>query len=306
MKNQSTHKKHHHHHHHHEESEKNILFAFVLNLAFAIIEVAGGLWTNSIAILSDALHDFGDALSLGAAWFFQKKSKKQPDHRFSFGYARFSLLGALISAFVLVAGSALILFKTIPRLFYPEQVEPQGMLIFAVLGIVVNGAAIIRLSKGASINEKVVSWHLLEDALGWVAVLVASIILMFWDIPWIDPVLSLLITGYVLFGVFKNIIEIFIVLLQGTPDSVSTGEIQKQLAAEIDTATFHHIHLWSLDGEKTMMSLHMNVADDLSTKEIIEAKQKVAMIAEKLGIHHLTIQVDFTSENCRSGKDEER
>ncbi|MEX1308136.1 MAG: cation diffusion facilitator family transporter [Eubacteriales bacterium] len=304
MKNEKEHHRHTHSHSHHQTgSEKNILFAFVLNLVFAIIEAAGGIWTNSIAILSDALHDFGDALSLGVAWVFQKKSKKQPDHRFSFGYARFSLLGALISSFVLVAGSALILSKTIPRLFQPEHVQPKGMLIFAVLGILVNGVAIIRLNKGTSINEKVVSWHLLEDALGWVAVLVASIVLMFWDIPWIDPVLSLMITGYVLFGVFRNLKEIFIVFLQGIPDSVDAVEIEKQLTDEIDTATFHHIHLWSLDGEKTMMSLHMNVSNDLSAENIIKVKQKVASIAEGLGIHHLTIQVDFMSENCQDRED---
>ena len=302
MKDKESNRKH-HHDHSHVSSEKNILLAFVLNLDFALIEAVGGIWTNSIAILSDALHDFGDALSLGAAWFFQKKSKKTPDERFSFGYARFSLLGALISSFVLVTGSALILFKTIPRIFNPEPVQPEGMLVFAVLGIVINGIAIIRLSKGTSLNEKVVSWHLLEDVLGWAVVLVAAVVLMFWDIPLIDPILSLLITGYVLFGVTKNLKEIFIVFLQGTPDDISTDEIKKQLDTEIKTATFHHIHLWSLDGEKTMMSLHMNVADDLSTNEIIKAKRAAAKIAESLGVHHLTIQVDFLSEDCRGGKD---
>ena len=297
------HQKEQQHHHHQTGSEKNIRAAFILNLGFALVEAAGGVWTNSIAILSDALHDFGDALSLGAAWFFQKKSVKQPDERFSFGYARFSLLGALISSVVLVAGSVLILIKTIPRLLHPQSVHPQGMLAFAVLGILVNGVAMLRLSKGSSLNEKVVSWHLLEDILGWVVVLIASVVLMFWDIPLIDPILSLGITVYVLYNVFKNLREILTVFLQGVPDTVSIKAMQKQMEEAVENVSVHHIHIWSLDGEKMMMSLHMTVADDMPKDNIINAKRQITETAYAFGVGHLTIQVDFESEKCADRKD---
>lgn len=302
MDNNSTHK-HSHHTHHHSGSEKNIRLAFILNLGFALVEAAGGIWTNSIAILSDALHDFGDALSLGAAWYFQKRAAKQPDERFSFGYARFSLLGALVSSVVLVAGSVLILINTIPRLFAPQSVHPQGMLAFAVLGILVNGAAMLRLSKGKSLNEKVVSWHLLEDILGWAVVLVASVVLLFWDIPIIDPVLSLGITVYVLYNVFKNLKEILTVFLQGVPDTVPVEKMKKELQAASKDVSVHHIHIWSLDGEQMMMSLHMAVADDMPADAIIRVKKKIAETAESFGVQHLTIQVDYHSEKCPDGKE---
>jgi len=301
-------KEHHHHKHshshHHTGSEKNIRMAFVLNLSFALIEAIGGVWTNSIAILTDALHDFGDALSLGTAWFLQRKSEKGADDRFSYGYARFSLLGALISAIVLVTGSGLILFRTIPRLFHPQSVQPQGMLVFALLGIAVNGVAMLRLSKGTSLNEKVVSWHLLEDILGWVVVLLASIVLMFWDIPIIDPILSLGITVYVLINVFKNLKEVFTVFLQGVPDTVSVKGFEEEVAKALGNTNVHHIHVWSLDGEKTMMSMHMTVPDETSPTEVIKAKREINRIAEDFGVQHLTIQTDYLSEQCNDRKDE--
>lgn len=184
------------HDHRAHQSGKNIKVAFFLNLAFTILEIFGGLWTNSMAILSDALHDLGDSISLGAAWYLEKYSEKAPDSTFSYGYGRFSLLGALISSIVLVIGAVIILSQVIPRLIDPQEVHPQGMLGLAVLGIIVNGIAAIRLRKGSTLNEKVASWHLLEDVLGWVAVLIVSIVLLIKDIPILDPILSLVITFF--------------------------------------------------------------------------------------------------------------
>ena len=182
---------HHHHHHDHSHDTGNIKVAFFLNLSFTIIEIIGGLMTNSMAILADALHDLGDSLSLGISWFLEKVSEKKPDETFTFGYARFSLLAAFINSMVLIVGSTIILYHVIPRLLNPEPVEASGMLLLSILGIVMNGLAVLRLKKGSSMNEKVVTWHLMEDILGWVVVLVASIVLMFVD--W--PIICLLYTS---------------------------------------------------------------------------------------------------------------
>ena len=175
-------------------SEKNIGYAFFLNFGFTIIEIIGGFLTNSVAILTDAVHDFGDSISLGLAWYLQKVSKKGSDHKYSYGYKRFSLLGAIINSVILLVGSVFILSETIPRILEPQTPDVKGMFILAILGIIVNGAAVIRLRTGNTINEKVVSLHLWEDVLGWVAILIGSVMMYFFDIPIIDPILSILIS----------------------------------------------------------------------------------------------------------------
>lgn len=284
-------------HNHNHGGQKNIKIAFLLNLAFTILEIVGGFWTNSMAILSDALHDLGDSLSLGIAWYLEKYSEKGPDQKFSFGYARFSLLGALINSLILVGGSVLILARTIPRIFQPEDVNSEGMLIFAILGIVINGMAVLRLKKGASLNERVVSWHLMEDILGWVVILIASIILMFIDIPILDPILSFLITLYVLYNVVKNLKEILNVFLQGVPEGLSISEIEQGIVEKTGVLSAHHTHIWSLEGEKNLLSTHIIVGDETKRKEIITIKHNIRELMKKKGIGHVTIEIDFESED---------
>jgi len=283
-------------HNHEYRREGNIKTAFFLNLFFTILEIIGGLWTNSMAILSDALHDLGDSISLGMAWYFEKYSKKGPDEFFSFGYARFSLLGALINSMVLIIGSILVLSQSIPRIFQPESVNAEGMLVFAILGIVINGLAVIRLRKGTSLNEKVVSWHLLEDVLGWIAVLIVSILLMFINLPILDPILSIIITLYVLFNVIKNIKAVMHVFLQGVPRNYSIGEIEEQLLKIPGVLSSYHTHIWSLEGEKNQLTTHIIVEDQISREDIISMKNEIQEVVRQNGIEHVTIQVDYQGE----------
>jgi len=281
---------------HQYEGQKNIKTAFLLNASFALLEVVAGLLTNSLAIFSDALHDFGDALSLGVAWFFEKHATKGPDHRYTYGYARFSLLGAFITATVLIIGSIFIVIQAVPRILKPETVVPEGMLAVAVLGIIFNGIAVLRMRKGQSINEKMVSWHLLEDMFGAVALLVVSGILLIWEVPIIDPLLSLAITIFILFNVAKNIKEIISIFLQAVPDTYSVDMIEKQLIDKADIEAVYHTHIWSLDGRRHMMSTHIVMPDNVPKDKIIEAKQRINIIAQEVGIEHVTVQVDFQSE----------
>ena len=287
-------------HEHSHGDQGNIKIAFFINLGFTILEIFGGLWTNSMAILSDAIHDLGDSLSLGFAWYFDRYSKKGPDENYSFGYARFSLLAALINSLVLVGGSVLVLVKSIPRVFNPEEINPKGMLIFAILGILVNGLAVLRLKKGSSLNEKVVLWHLMEDVLGWVAVLIASIVLLFIDIPIIDPILSIVITIYILFNVVKNLKEVLNVFLQGVPKNLSISEIEQEMLKATDLLSVHHTHIWSLEGEKNLLSTHLLVSDDTDQKKMIALKENVRERMKKKGIDHVTIEIEFESEDCKT------
>ena len=289
---------HSHSHHHHTQGEKNIKTAFFLNFIFTLLEVAGGIWTNSMAILSDALHDLGDSLSLGLAWYFEKKSAQKPDHKFSFGYARFSLLGAVINSLVLVGGSAVVLARSVPRIFAPEQVKAEGMLIFAVFGIAVNLAAMLKVSKGESYNQKTVSWHLLEDVLGWAVVLVVSIVLLFADIPIIDPLLSVGITLYVLFNAVKNLTEVVRIFLQGTPDECSIEEIETEVKQKFDIIKIYHTHIWSLDGQKNMLTTHIILGDNTPSKKITELKKDIKEYLITKGIIHATIEVEYESEKA--------
>lgn len=287
-----------HNHQHEHNSTSNIKVAFFLNLSFTIFEIIGGLWTNSMAILADALHDLGDSFSLGLAWYLEGYSKKKPDEKFTYGYSRFSLLGALINSVVLIAGSIFILTIVIPRLFTPEPINAKGMLAFAVVGIIVNGVAALRLRKGSTLNERVVSWHLIEDVLGWVAVFIVSIVLIFKDIPILDPILSIIITLYILYNVFKNLTEVVNVFLQRTPDQFSIPAIEQEIVEKTQAILAHHTHIWSLEGEKHVLSTHIVVDEDSSRQDIVNIKNKVKELINEQGIKHITVEIEFESEEC--------
>lgn len=291
--------KHSHHHDHHQATD-NIKVAFFLNLSFTILEIIGGLLTNSMAILSDALHDFGDSVSLGIAWYFEKYSEKGPDKEFTYGYSRFSLVGAIVNSIILVVGSLFILVRAVPRLLAPEEVHSGGMILMSILGIVVNGIAVLRLRTGSSLNEKVVSWHLLEDLLGWVTVLVAGIILIFFDIPIIDPILSILITIYIMYNVTKNLKEIFHVLLQGVPSGFKIDDLKDELEKIDGILSVHHTHIWSLEGEKNMLSTHVVTNNNAQMDEIIRIKKEARHILEEKGIEHVTVEIEFKDEDCQN------
>lgn len=223
------HSHHGHNHSHSHDSVKNIGAAFFLNLFFTIIELIGGLITNSIAIISDSLHDFGDCLSLALSWYFQKLSKKGSNKLYSYGYKRFSLLGAIINSIVLIVGSIYILTEAIPRIFEPQETNAKGMFLLAILGIMAHGIVFLRLRKGKSLNEKVVSLHILEDLLGWIAVLAGSILIYFTNITIFDPILSIGISAIVLFNVLRNIKQVLPIILQGTPRELEQGHIIEEI-----------------------------------------------------------------------------
>jgi cobalt-zinc-cadmium efflux system protein len=200
-----------------------------------------------------------------------------------------------------VAGSVVILSQAIPRLIDPQEVHPEGMLGFAILGIIVNGVAAIRLRKGSTLNEKVASWHLLEDVLGWVAVLIVSIVLLIKDLPILDPMLSLVITAFVLYNVSKNLRKILRVFLQGVPNEFSIKEIEEELSNLSDVEDACHTHIWSLEGQRNLLSIHLIVKDEISRERIIEIKAEVTRRMEEKGIDHVTVQVDFLEEKDEYG-----
>ncbi len=285
-------------HSHHTSNTKNIKIAFLLNFAFTLVEVAAGIYTNSLAILSDSLHDLGDSLSLGLSWYLEGYSEKKMDSRYSYGYRRFSLLGALVSTMVLIIGSLIILSQAIPRLFDPEPTNARGMAIIAVVGIAVNGIAVLRLRRGKSLNARVVAWHLLEDVLGWIAVLIVSIVLLFTNAYILDPILAILVTVYVLFNVVRNLRKTIALFLQAVPENLDIDDIDQRLLGVKLVDSTHHTHVWSLDGEHHVLTTHI-VVDPCATKEdIVNVKKDISQLTADYDFEHTTIEIEFHEEDC--------
>ncbi|MDP3452653.1 MAG: cation diffusion facilitator family transporter [Bacteroidales bacterium] len=286
-----------HNHSHSDSPEKNIATAFFLNLGFAVIELIGGFITNSVAILSDAVHDFGDALSLGVAYYLQKVSQKKGDNRYSYGYKRFSLLGSIFISLVLILGSAFIINEGVARIIEPQQADSKGMMILAVLGIVVNGIAVLKLKKGKTHNEKAVLLHLTEDVLGWVAVLIGSIIMTFVDIPILDPIMSIGITLWVLFNVYKNLKETVRIMLQEIPGQLDLIRMKEEILELPSVISMHDIHLWTMDGDHHILTLHIVVDKSEIPNECRDLKKRVREVACKYGAKHITIEIESEEES---------
>jgi len=292
----------HNHSHSHVNSanaSKRIGWAFCLNVVFTIIEFIGGWLTNSTAIMADAVHDLGDSLSIGTAWGLNKLSDKDSNQTFSYGYKRFSLLGALINGIVLTVGSIWILLEAIPRLAEPEMPQVEGMIILSVFGMAVNGFAAYKLSEGDSLNERVLNWHLLEDVLGWVAVFIVSIVLMFKPWPILDPILSIGFTLFILFNVFRNLKETLMLFLQATPDEEQLSKIRSDLLANDKVSDLHHFHIWSLDGERNVMTVHLVLDEDVSLELLQSLKENIHSSLEKYKFEHTTVELEFANEQCR-------
>jgi len=297
-----SHNHHHGHNHDHSKDVKNIKVAFFLNLSFTVIEIIGGILTNSVAILSDAVHDFGDSLSLGLAWYFQKLAKKGKTKSFSYGYKRFSLIGAVINCIVLIVGSIFILSEAIPRIFSPQETHAGGMFLLAIFGVVVNGAAVFRLRKGSSINEKVVSLHLLEDVLGWAAVLVGSVIMYFFDLPIIDPILSIGIACFVLFNVFRNMRQTLRIILQGIPEDIDAEHIIEHIEKLENVENVHDLHIWSMDGEYNVLTAHVTLKKVCPMEKLAELKAEIHLLLVQEQIQHATIEFETPDEQCNFKK----
>jgi cobalt-zinc-cadmium efflux system protein len=291
---------HHPHGHGHDHASNNLLLALALNFSFALIELVGGIYTNSVAILSDALHDFGDAFSLGVAWYLQKISGKPRDEYYSYGYRRFSLLGALVVSSVLLIGVALVIRESVERLMKPEQADAKGMLVLAVLGVAINGFAALRVKKGDSHNERAVYLHLLEDVLGWIAVLISSLIMIFFNLPLLDPVVSLGIAFFILYNVYKNLRGVVRILLMEVPGHVKLPEFESAVRALKHVKDLDDLHLWTLDGKNHVLTMQVIVSDKLGFAALRKIKHEIRGLARARGIMHTTV------EFCCDGEDRQQ
>jgi len=275
-------------------TEKNILIAFLLNISFSIFEIIGGIFTNSIAIISDAIHDFGDAISIGISYFLEKKSKRKPDNKYTYGYTRYSILGAMITNTILILGSILVIYNAVERIINPKEINYDGMIFFAVLGVIVNSLAVYVTKKGDSLNQKAVNLHMLEDVLGWLVVLVSAVVIKATHINVIDPIMSIGVAGFILIHALKSckiIIELF---LEKTPDGIDVDKLKKHLLKIEEVKDIHHIHVWSIDGFNNFATMHVVVDLDNMKK----AKQEIKAELKEHNITHTTIEFETEDEQC--------
>ncbi len=275
------------------KTQRNILIAFILNLSFSVFEFIGGIITGSVAIISDAIHDTGDAVSIGISYFLEKKSKKQPDEKYTFGYSRYSVLGGFISTLILLIGSAIMIINAINRIINPTLINYTGMIVFAVVGVCVNLCAALFTHHKGSLNQRAVNLHMLEDALGWIVVLIGAVIMKFTNISVIDPIMSICVSAFIFFNAAKNMKEIFDLFLQKAPENISIEKIKTHITEIDGVISVHHIHLWSMDSNNNFASLH--VVTDCDTHDI---KDKIRKELHSHGICHVTIETEKSTEHC--------
>lgn len=275
------------------KTEKNILIAFLLNLSFSVIEFVGGIITGSVAIVSDSVHDLGDAMSIGASFFLEKKSKKAPDEKYTYGYMRYSVLGSVITTVILLFGSLAVIYNAVERIIKPVEINYDGMIVFAVIGAAVNFLAAYFTKEGDSLNQKAVNLHMLEDVLGWVVVLVGAVIMRFTDITIIDPLMSVGVAVFILVNSLRNLKEVLNIFLEKTPEDIDLEKIRAHICSIDGVSDVHHIHLRSLDGYSNYITMHV-----VATGNSHEIKHKVREELSEHGINHATIELEEVGEHC--------
>ncbi len=276
-----------------KKTEKNILIAFLLNLSFSIIEFIGGTITNSVAILSDSVHDIGDALSIGISYFLERKSNKKPDKNYTYGYLRYSVLGGFITTMILFIGSIFVIYNSILRIINPVDIHYEKMIIIAVFGVIVNTVAAYFTKDGKSLNQKAVNLHMLEDVLGWIVVLIGAIIMNFTNIKIIDSIMSIGVSIFVLIHATKEFKEILDLFLEKVPKDISIDKIKNNLLNVDGILDIHHIHVWSISGEEIFLTMHVVI-----NKQDKEIKNIIRETLKKMNINHVTIEIEEKDEKC--------
>lgn len=275
------------------KTEKNIFIAFILNLAFSVFEFVGGIFTGSVAIISDAVHDIGDAASIGVSYFLERKSKKQPDEIYTYGYARYSVIGSLITTVILLFGSVMVVYNAVGRIINPVEINYNGMIVFAIVGVCVNFFAAYFTREGDSLNQKAVNLHMLEDVLGWAVVLVGAIVMRFTDFALIDPLMSIGVAAFIFINAIKNLKIAVDLFLEKTPHDITVKEIREHLMHIDGVLDAHHIHIWSMDGQNNYATLHV-----VTNADHHQIKEKVRQELQEHGIGHVTVELEAEGEHC--------
>lgn len=270
------------------KTDRNILIAFILNISFSLLEIIGGFITNSISILSGAVHDVTDAISIGISYFLERKSKHKSNYKYTYGYVRYSILSAFVMTIILLWSSLLVIYNAINRLFNPIDINYDGMIIIALIGILFNIVAVYKTRVGHSLNQEAVNLHVLQDVLSWIVVLIGSILIKFTKINYIDSIMSFIISIYIIIHALKHLKIVLDLFLEKTPDNINIKKIKKQLLENKNIVNINHIHIWSIDGYNNYATLHVTINND----EVEKIEEYIKEYLKSENISHTTIEIE--------------
>ena len=271
-----------------------VWLAFFLNLTYAIVEfIAGGVFGSS-AVLADSVHDLGDAIAIGISAFLETISNREEDNQYTLGYKRFSLLGALVTAIILMTGSVLVVLENVTKILNPQPVNDEGILWLGIIAITINVLASLVVGKGKTKNESILSLHFLEDTLGWLAVILMAIVLRFTDWYILDPLLSLVISFFILSKALPRFWSTLKIFLDAVPEGLETGDLEKDLESLTNVKSVNQLSIWSMDGLENNAIIHLCLED---WEQMTETKNQVRQLLEERGVQNITIEVDSSQSN---------
>ena len=281
------------------KAKYTVWLAFFLNLTYAIVEfIAGGVFGSS-AVLADSVHDLGDAIAIGISAFLESISNREEDSHYTLGYKRFSLLGAMVTAVILMTGSVLVILENIAKIFHPQSVNDEGILWLGIIAITINVLASLVIRKGQTKNESILSLHFLEDTLGWVAVILMAIVLRFTDWYILDPLLSLAISFFILSKALPRFWSTLKIFLDAVPEGVDIQKIKTDLAELNHVASINQLNLWTMDGLEKNAIVHVCLKE---MEHMETCKESIRIFLKDCGFQNITIEVDADLESHQAHK----
>ena len=281
------------------KAKYTVWLAFFLNLSYAIVEfIAGGIFGSS-AVLADSVHDLGDAIAIGISAFLETISNREEDRQYTLGYKRFSLLGALVTAVILITGSILVILENIAKIFHPQSVNDEGIFWLGIIAITINVLASLVIRKGQTKNESILSLHFLEDTLGWVTVILMAIVLRFTDWYILDPLLSLVISFFILSKALPRFWSTLKIFLDAVPEGVDIQKIKTDLAELDHVASINQLNLWTMDGLEKNAIVHVCLKE---MEHMETCKESIRIFLKDCGFQNITIEVDANLESHQAHK----
>lgn len=296
--NMTHHTEGHYEHHHHDFHERKLLWTVLLNLSITIVQIVGALISNSLSLLSDALHNLGDSSSLFIAFLARKRSRKKADMKNTFGYKRVEILAALFNAVILIAICIFLFFEAYKSFTHPETIKGSLMLIVAIFGLLANLASVLILhkNKAHNLNVRAAYMHLLGDTLSSVAVIAGGLVIWLWNIYWIDPLITVLIGIYIIWHTWGIVIETVDILMQSAPHEIDLEKIKTQVEQQDEVDNIHHVHVWKLNDSQIHLEAHLNLKNNIDMMGMMSVREKTEkLLHEKFGISHVTLQTGY---NC--------
>lgn len=293
----------HHHHHHHEVTGTKLFITVLLNVIITLSQVVGGILSGSLALLSDALHNFSDVVALVTVYVANRIAQRKPTAERTFGYKRIELLAALGNGVVLVGVALFLIMEAVQKLQHPEPIASNWVIGLALLSIVLNWVSVVLVSEDAKSNSNVKAayLHLMTDVMTSVAVLVGGVAMLFWQVYWIDPMISLMIAGYLMFASWDLIRQTSSTLMLFTPDEVQAEQVVEVVQQFPEIENIHHLHLWKLDDHEVHLEAHLDFKEDLPLSQVTKVLEALEQrLAETLAIQHFNLQPEFDREDDKS------